>query len=163
MPARNNGDKAVGLGDRKTADRQGCRSVVLVLVVRVRFSTADIFRYFVRQRAPAGQTTGQRVHESIVTLSPFGLRGGLGAIRQGRRGGQPEPHEQGQCLIGDVAMALQPLDLSRQSIEPARKRSFEPIGAVRRQMRCQRSFHYKRLRNPLSGCVVCQLASEVRR
>jgi hypothetical protein len=58
--------------------------------------------------------------------------------RQRRRDGEPEADEERQRLGPDRDVALQPLHLARQAIEPPGESGFFSVGTVRRQKRDER-------------------------
>ena len=60
-------------------------------------------------------------------------------------------------------MTFQTLDLPRHTIEPARQRGLQPVGAVGRQMRGKSGFHHQCLRHSLAGRIVGELAGKIRR
>ena len=78
---------------------------------------------------------------ALVSLTAFGLRSRKGGVRQRGRAGQPEAHEYRERLVGDIDMALDPLQVPAHPIKPACQRRLQPVGPIRRQMRGQCSFH----------------------
>jgi hypothetical protein len=60
-------------------------------------------------------------------------------------------------------MALDPVQVPRHAIEPARERGLQPVGAVGRQMRSERRLDHQRLRHALTRGIVGELPSEIRR
>src|SRR6266508_5507198 len=86
---------------------------------------------FTQEPRSFGESSSKSLDEGMIPFSAFGARRSLGLLRQGRRRGEPEPNEQRQGLYRDPNIALEPLRLPDQPIEPPRQRRFLPLGCVR--------------------------------
>ena len=71
--------------------------------------------------------------KALVALAPLGLRGLLARSGSGGVTVQPEAHEQRQGLDGDREVALEPLDLPGEPIEPAGEGGLAALGGIGRQ------------------------------
>ena len=61
-----------------------------------------------------------------------------------------------------VDVPLDPFQVARDAIKPARERGLQSIGAVGRQMRRERGFHDQRLGNAFARGIVSELAGRDR-
>src|SRR6516225_9713979 len=106
-------------------------------------SRCYVDRHFTQQRRSFGKSPTESLDEGMVPFGAFGARGGLGLLRQRRCRREPETNEERQGLYRDPDVALKPLRLPDQPIEPARQRRFLALGCVGRQERGNRCFGNK--------------------
>lgn len=141
----------------------GTSSWLSGLCISWRVARFNILRDFIGEGPTSRQSSTQRFDEAVIALPTLRLRCRLGGIRQWRRAGQPEAHEQRHRLVRDGDVPFEALDLSRHAIEPPRERGFQSVGAIRRQVRGERRLYHKRLRHAFARRVVGELAGEIGR
>jgi len=160
LPSGGRGPLKVRVGS-EPALHQGGRRLRVLIFVELWWTVPDIVNDFIRELTTARQPTAKRFDESLVALSPLGLRGGEGGVGQGWGAGQLEADKDGERLVRNVDMALNPLEMAAHAIQSPRQCCFEPIGAVGRQVRHERCFYDQGLRNALAGGVVGKLVGKV--
>ena len=92
------------------------------------------------QQAARLHSPGERLNEEgKAVLGLCAQRGGLLTRRlRGRR--QPSALIECECLIADIDMIAEPVDLARDPVEPAVEFRLEPSGPVRREKGRDRRF-----------------------
>src|SRR5271168_4496436 len=96
--------------------------------ISLRLFCAHIPNDLIGKFAPPREPPAERLDETFVALPPLGLRRRLCSIRQWRRAGQPESHEQSERLVGNVDVPFKSLDLPRHPVKPPRQRALQAIG-----------------------------------
>src|SRR6516165_4318358 len=89
-----------------------------------------IHGHFTQQRWTFGDSPTESLDEGMVSFGAFGARSSLGLLRQRRRRHEPETNEERQGLHRDPDIALKPLRLPDQPVEPPRQGRFLPLGCV---------------------------------
>src|SRR6185437_12972936 len=121
----------------------------------------DLLGNLISQCSPLCQSTTQGSDIAFVPFPSLRLRCQLGRIRQRRSRGQPESHKECQSLVRNGDMTLEPLDLTRESVQTTAKRPLQPLGSIRRQEGRKSRLHDQRLRDALAQSVVGELAGQI--
>ena len=141
MASRNSVKGVVGAWRTKTGERRDSdkypsvsrarRTLFRCVVSRnCWFGWSDVIRNFSQEALPFLQSSTERLDKSLKAFPAFDLSRRLGVLGEWRRDCQPKPDEKSQCLGTDADIPFQALNLSRQTVEPARERGFHPIGSV---------------------------------
>src|SRR6516225_5617622 len=99
--------------------RRSFQRAISGLCVRIGVtSRCYVDRHFTQKRRPFGESSSQSLDEGMVPFGAFGACGSLGLLRQRRCCREPEANKERQGLDRDPDIALKPLRLPDQPIEP---------------------------------------------
>ena len=102
----------------------------LPTAVAFRCDRVHVAAHLVSKLASAREPPAEGLHEAVIALPPLGLSGGQCGVWQWRGARQPKAHEHRQRLVGNTDVAFDPLQMTRDTIKPARERGLKAIGAV---------------------------------
>lgn len=77
------------------------------------------------------KTRAERFGEAVKALAPLDLCGDVGVVRERRRDGEPETHEQRERLGRDAGSSFELLDPAREPIQSTCEGRLPHSGAVR--------------------------------